>query len=186
MTCYLGSILEQNGTFSVEIEKQINNGRKVIRMLTSILWSSNILGKTKTLIYKSIVESIMLYGSETWTLNRRQKSKLLATEMDYWRHSARKSRRERIRNTVIREMMKVEKTILGRIEQKQLQWCGHVKRMENGRVLKTIMEWETEGRRRKGRPLGTWIDGIRYSMEKYRLRVEDATHRKEWRRKIFQ
>jgi hypothetical protein len=48
------------------------------------------------------------------------------------------------------------------------------------------MEWETEGRRRKGRPLGTWIDGIRYSMEKYGLRVEDSTHRKELRRKIFQ
>jgi hypothetical protein len=58
--------------------------------------------------------------------------------------------------------------------------------MENDRVPKIIMEWETEGRRRKGRPLGTWIDGIRYSMEKYRNTVEDATHRKEWRRKIFQ
>jgi hypothetical protein len=53
--------------------------------------------------------------------------------------------------------------------------------MENYRVPKTIMEWETEGR-----PLGTWIDGIKYSMEKYGLRVEDTTHRKEWRRKIFQ
>jgi hypothetical protein len=70
-------------------------------------------------------------------------------------------------------MMKVEKTILERIEQKQLQWYGHVKRMENDGVPKTIMEWETEGR-----PLGTWIDGIRYSMEKYGLRVEDTTHRK--------
>jgi hypothetical protein len=70
---------------------------------------SNIVGKTKTLISKSIVESIMLHGSETWTLNRRQQSKLLATEMDYWRRSARKPRRERIRNTVITEMMIVKK-----------------------------------------------------------------------------
>jgi hypothetical protein len=154
-------------------------------MLNSILQSSNILGRTKTLIYKSTVESIMLYGSETWTLNRRQKNKLLATEMDYWKQSARKSRRE-IRNTVIREMMEVEKTILERTEQKQSQWYGHVKRMENDRLPKTTMEWETEGRRRKGRPLGTWTDGIRYSMEKYRLRVEHATNREEWRSKIFQ
>jgi hypothetical protein len=34
--------------------------------------------------------------------HRRQQNKLLATEMDYWRRSARKSRTERIRNTVIR------------------------------------------------------------------------------------
>jgi hypothetical protein len=38
--------------------------------------------------------------------------------------------------------------------------------MENDRVPKTIMEWETKGSRRKGGPLGTWIDGIRYNMEK--------------------
>jgi hypothetical protein len=72
--------LEQNVTSNVEIENRINKGREVIGMLNSILWSSNILGKTKTLIYKSIVESIMLYGSETWTLNTRQQSMLLATE----------------------------------------------------------------------------------------------------------
>jgi hypothetical protein len=104
--------LEQNGTSNIEIEKRINNGRKVTGMQISIIWISNILGKTKTLIYKSIVESIMLYGSETWTLNRRNQSKLLATELDDWRRSARKSRRERIRKTVIREKMKMEKTIL--------------------------------------------------------------------------
>jgi hypothetical protein len=153
--------LEQNGTSNLDIKKKINNARKVIGMLNSILWSSNILGKTKTLIYKSTVESIMLYVSETWTLKRTKQNKLLAAEMDYWRRSARKSRRERIRNTVIREMMEVEKTILERMERKQLQWYGHVKRIENDRLPKTIMEWEREGRRRKGRPLGTWADGIR-------------------------
>jgi hypothetical protein len=101
--------LEQNGASNLEIEKRINYGRKVIGILNSILWSSNILGKTKTLIYKSIVESIMPYGSETLALNRRQQNKLLATEMDYWRRSARKSRRESIRNRVIREMIDVGK-----------------------------------------------------------------------------
>jgi hypothetical protein len=81
--------------------------------------------------------------------------------MDYWRRSVRKSRREIIRNTVIIEMRELDKkNILERIEQKQLQWYGHVKRMENDR-LPTVMVWETEGRRRKGRPLGTWINRIK-------------------------
>jgi hypothetical protein len=106
--------------------------------------------------------------------------------MDYWRRSARKSRRERIRNTVITEMMEVENTILERIEQKQIQWYGYVKRMEDGRLPKTVMERETEGRRRKGKPLGTQIDGIRCSMEKYALRLEYTTNREEWKREISQ
>jgi hypothetical protein len=61
-----------------------------------------------------------------------------------------------------------------------------VKRTENDRLLKTIMEWESVGRRRKGRPLETWMDGIRYSMEKYGLGVDDTTNTEEWRRMIFQ
>jgi hypothetical protein len=47
------------------------------------------------------------------------------------------------------------------------------------------MEWETEGRKIKDKPLGTWLDGIRYNMEKYGLRVEDTTNREECRRKIL-
>jgi hypothetical protein len=34
----------------------------------------------------------------------------------------------------------VEKNILERIQQKQLQWYGHLKRMENDRFPKTVME----------------------------------------------
>jgi hypothetical protein len=30
------------------------------------------------------------YGAETWSLNTQQANKLLATEMDFWRRSARK------------------------------------------------------------------------------------------------
>jgi hypothetical protein len=109
--------------------------KNVSGVLNAILWSSNILGKAKTLIYKSTIEIIMTYGSETWTLSRRRRNKLLATEMVYWRRSVRKSRRQRIRNTVIIEMRELEKkNILERIEQKQLQWYGHVKRMENDRL----------------------------------------------------
>jgi hypothetical protein len=48
------------------------------------------------------------------------------------------------------------------------------------------MEWETEGRRRKGRPFVTWIDCIRYSMENHGLRVEDTTNIEEWKIKISQ
>jgi hypothetical protein len=38
--CYLGSVLKDNGTSSVELEKRKNNGMEVIGMLNSILWSN--------------------------------------------------------------------------------------------------------------------------------------------------
>jgi hypothetical protein len=65
-------------------------GRRVIGILKSVLWSKIILQKTKKLMYHALVQSILLYGAETWRLNTQQANKLLATEMDFWRRSARK------------------------------------------------------------------------------------------------
>jgi hypothetical protein len=50
------------------------------------------------------------FVSETWSLNTQQANKLLATEMDFWRRSARKSRKEKVQNITIREVMEVGKT----------------------------------------------------------------------------
>jgi hypothetical protein len=126
---YLGSILEATSATTLEREKRISEGRRVIGMLNSVLWSKTILHKTKILVYQALVQSILLYEAETWTLNTQQANKLLATEMDFWRRSFRKSRQEKFRNVAIREIMEVGKNILEVIEEKRLRWFGHVKRM---------------------------------------------------------
>jgi hypothetical protein len=69
--------------------------------------------------------------------------------MDFWRRSARKSRKEKVRNGTIREIMEVGKNILVVIEEKRLQWFGHVKRMPGNRLPLKILEWEPEGTRRE-------------------------------------
>jgi hypothetical protein len=48
--------------------------------------------------------------------------------------------------------MEVGKNILEVIEEKRLRWFGHVKRMSGKRLPLKILEWETEGTRRRGRP----------------------------------
>jgi hypothetical protein len=44
---YLGSILEATGATTLEIEKRISEGRRVIGMLNSVLWSKTSLHETK-------------------------------------------------------------------------------------------------------------------------------------------
>jgi hypothetical protein len=63
-------------------------------------------------MYQALVQSILLYGAETRTLNTQQANKLLATEMDFWRRSARNSRKGKVRNVTIRAIMEVQKNIL--------------------------------------------------------------------------
>jgi hypothetical protein len=72
------------------------------------------------------------------TVINRLVNKLLATEMEFWR-SARKSRKEKVRNVTIREVMEVGKNILEVIEEKRLRWFGHVKRMPGNRLPLKIL-----------------------------------------------
>jgi hypothetical protein len=67
-------------------------------------------------------------------------NKLLATEMDFCRRSARKSRKEKVRNVTIRDVMEVGKNILEVIEEKRLRWFGHVMRMPGNRLPPKVLE----------------------------------------------
>jgi hypothetical protein len=101
--------------------------------------------------------------------------------MDFWRRSARKSRKEKVRNATIREIMEVGKKILEVIEEKRLRWFGHVKRMPGNKLPLKMLEWEPEGTRRRGRPKERWIDGVRRSMTDHGLTEEDTRDRDRWR-----
>ena len=72
----------------------------------------------------------------TWCLKAKTIVKLNSTEMDFWRRSARISRKGKIRNNNIKQKMKVTRALLEDITTEQLQWYGHVQRMEKGRLQK--------------------------------------------------
>jgi hypothetical protein len=154
-------------------------------MLNCVLWSKTVLHKTKKLKYQALIQSILLYVAETRTLNTQQANKLLATEMDLWRRSARKSRKEKVRNVTIREIMELRKNILEVTEEKQLRWFGHVKRMPGNRLPLKVLKWEPEVTRRRGRPKERWIDGVRLSMTNHGLREEDTRDRYRWRNLVL-
>ena len=71
------------------------------------------------------------------------------------------SRKDKIRNTIIKQKMNVTRSLLDDIKTKQLQWYGHVQRMEEGRLPIEVMKWRPPGRRKRGRPKLTWAEGIR-------------------------
>ena len=82
----------------------------------------NITKNRKLCIYQTIIQSILVYGVELWQIPTREINKILSTEIDVLRRSARKSRMERIKNKHIKEIMGVKgkSDIIGIIEQKRL------------------------------------------------------------------
>jgi len=69
--------------------------------------------------------------------------------------------------------MNVVRSLLDDIKTKQLQWYGHVQRMEEGRLRKEVMNWSPPERRNRGRPKATWAEGIRGLMGEKGLMEED-------------
>ena len=49
--------------------------------------------------------------------------------------------------------------IVRHIKSKRLSWVGHVERMPDERVLKSIYKWKPHATRPKGRPRLRWDDG---------------------------
>jgi hypothetical protein len=108
--------------------------------------------KTKTHIYHALVKSTITYAAETWCLNAKTIAKLDSTEKDFWRRSARISRKVKIMTAIIKQKMKVTRSLLDDIKTKQLRWYGHVQRLEEERLPKGVMKWRPPGRRKRGRP----------------------------------
>ena len=75
--------------------------------------------------------------------------------MDFWRLSTRISKKDKIRNTIIKQKMYVVRSLLEDIKTKQLQCYGYVQRMEEGRLPKEVMKWSPPGRRKRGRSKAT-------------------------------
>jgi len=105
--------------------------------------------------------------------------------MDFWRRSARISRKDKIKKTIITQKMNIVRSLLDDIKTKQLQWVGHVQRMEEGKLPKEVMKCSPPGRRKRGRPKRTWAEGIRELMGEKGLMEEDWNDRGNWRKKII-
>ena len=136
-------------------------------------------------IYHAVDRSTITYAAETGCLKAKMVAKLNSKEMDFWRRSVRLSRKDKIRNIIIKQKMNVTRSLLDDINTKQLKWYEHVQRMEEGRLPKQAMKWNPPGRRKRGRPKLSWAEGIRGLMGEKGLVEEEWNDRDEWRKKIL-
>jgi hypothetical protein len=85
---YLGSLMTPTNDTSLEIQRRIQTANKCFFKLRKHLQSSHLSRQTKFTIYKILIRPVLLYGSETWVLTKREENQLLVFE----RYAARKSK----------------------------------------------------------------------------------------------
>ena len=67
---FLGSKITADGDCSHEIKRRLLLGRKVMTNLESMLKSRDITLSTKVHLVKTMVFPVVMYGCESWTLNK--------------------------------------------------------------------------------------------------------------------
>ena len=67
---FLGSKINADGDCSHKIKKCILLGRKAMTNLDSVLKSRDITFSTKVHLVKAMVFPVIMYGCESWTINK--------------------------------------------------------------------------------------------------------------------
>jgi hypothetical protein len=78
----------------------------------------------------------------------------------------------------------MKKDILQGTEERQSRWNGHVMRMVDCRTARQVAEWNPQGKRRRGRPVNIWKDGIKDRMQRRNLKDKECFDRELWKEKI--
>ena len=157
---YLGTVISSSGKIDAEISSRICKANQVYYQTTnSIIGHREVDKKTKMHVYKSVYLPTLTYGGESWTMLDRHSSRITAAEMRFLRRSVGRTRRDRIRNESIREQLGVAE-LKTTLERRQLQWFGHVCRMNENLNPIRILEARPTGRRPRGRPRLTFQDYI--------------------------
>ena len=128
------------------------------------VWSDkDITLSTKLHLLNALVNPVLLYGSEIWTIKKNDLKKLVAFEMRCYRKVLNITWKDKVRNEDV--LLRISsckfkpKRILARITESQLSWFGHVCRMSNMRFSQTHSygngPWYQQTRKTK-EEMGRW------------------------------
>ena len=84
---FLGSKIRADGDCSLEIIRWLLLGRKAMTKLDSVLKSKDITLLTKVHIVKAMVFPAVMYGFESWTINKAEHQRIDAFKLWFWRRS---------------------------------------------------------------------------------------------------
>ena len=121
------------------------------------IWKSQLPRAIKVRLFLATVESILLYGAETWTM-----TKVLTRELD--------GKYTRILRMALNVSWKEHKTnkdlyqnlplVSDKIRKRRLRLAGHCMRHKEEIAEKLLLWNPTDGKRSRGRPAITFIDNL--------------------------
>ena len=111
-----------------------------------------------------MVFPVVMYGCESWTINKAECRRTDAFEVWCWRRPLRVPWTARRSNQSILKEISPERSLEGLLLKLKLQYFGHLMQRADS-FEKTLILGKIDGRRRRGRQRMRWLDGITNSMD---------------------
>ncbi|KAI0223781.1 hypothetical protein LSAT2_025079 [Lamellibrachia satsuma] len=160
---YLGSIITDEGS-KLKILARIAQITAALTRLKPLWNDRNITVSSKIRLMRSLVMSIFLYASETWTISADLQKRIQAMEIRCFRKILRISHKDHVTNEAVHNKIKQAigpyDDFLTTVKKRKLKWYGHVSRSSG--LAKTILQGYPRKRgRRRGRQKKRWKDNIK-------------------------
>jgi len=154
---YLGSTLSEDGSCGNDIKCRIAMAKDAFTK-HKILLTKNIRPNLKNRLIKALIWSVLLYGSETWTMKKADIRKLESCEMWMWRRVEKISWTERVTNEEVLRRVGEKRTMVDTVWKRKARWIGHILRSDG--MLRTALEGRMEGKRSRGRRRMMMLDDV--------------------------
>ena len=150
---YLGSWI---GSTEKDMGTRIGKSWVALNKMNTI-WKSNLSKNIKIGFFQATVESILLYGAETWTLTRKLEKRLDGVYTKLLRAALNISWKAHVTNKNLYGNLTPITVVL---RQRRLRFIGHCWRSK-AEVIQRLILWEPQhGNRKRGRPKITYIDQL--------------------------
>ena len=121
----------------------------------------------------------MTYGTECWTVKKKDEMLMIKTEMRMLRWIQGVSLREHKINEEITEAATFQ-PIKTHLMQKRLRWYVHVRCRDESHTTRTVLDMVVEGVRPRGRPKVRYMDIITRYIKKNGLTDGNILDRNDW------
>ncbi|CAH1249934.1 Hypp8727 [Branchiostoma lanceolatum] len=186
---YLGSYLSNDCTAQKDIDNRIRAAHAAFGRLSKRVFLNHDLNlNTKIMVFRAIVLSTLLYGSEVWVLYRSDIKKLERFQQQKLRAILKVKWQDLVTNeaVLLRANLPSIETTMAR---HRLRWAGHVRRMPATRLPRQILFSQLEhGTRSRGAPKRRFRDQLKATLlhcdidhANWETLAEDRT---KWRRSI--
>lgn len=183
---YLGSTISNNLSLDPELNCRIGKATTAMARLTKRVWENDMLTvKTKMKVYQACVLSTLLYGSEAWTLYSHQEHRLNTFHLRCLRRLLGLTWQDRVPNSEVLEKAGMP-SIYTLLSTRRLRWLGHVARMDDSRIPKSLLFGElATGSRPTGRPALRFKDTCKRDLKAGGFHIKDletaTSDRQAWR-----